>query len=52
MEIAAGNGSPKPEARVQYTIVDCNTESERRWKGMMGKEYKDKKGCENISCFV
>ena len=30
MEIIAGNGSPKPEARAQYTRVDCNTESEKR----------------------
>jgi hypothetical protein len=30
MEIVARNGSQKSEARAQYTIVDCDTESEKR----------------------
>jgi hypothetical protein len=46
MEIIAGNGSQKPG--FNRIRVDCDTESEKRLKRMMGKENQDKNGCENI----
>jgi hypothetical protein len=38
MEIKAGNGSLKSEVRAQYTIVDCDTESEKRWERKIKKK--------------